>query len=51
MAFEKETNPFGAKATYVSSNRSNFKKGFSKKTIWSISFNFKFPYFKTNSIA
>ncbi len=21
------------------------------KTIWSISFNFKFPYFKTNSIA
>ena len=29
IAFKKETNPLGAKARYVSSSRSNFKKGFS----------------------
>ena len=33
MAFEKERNPLGANATYVSNNLSNFKKGFSKKII------------------
>ena len=32
LAFENCKKPLGAIATQVSSNRSNFKKGFSKKT-------------------
>ena len=48
MDIEKEPKPFGAKAKYVSSSLSNFKNGFSKKTMWSISLNFKFEWLKTN---
>ena len=33
MALVKDKKPLGANATYVSNNLSNFKKGFSKKTI------------------
>ena len=50
-AVKNDLNPLGEKAKYVSSKRSNFKKGFSKNTILSISLIFNLLNSKTKLIA